>query len=176
MLTNELVLARIEQQHPGAVVLSDAGYDGILQLETTRELLTGLLQLLRDDQELNYHFLTTLNTVHYPDNKDRELELVYHLHNWPANRRIRVKVMIPVSDPHIPTATTLWPSANWMERQEYDFFGVLFDGHPNLTRILNVDDLDVFPLRKEFRMEDGTRTDKDDRFFGRDGHVGQQFD
>jgi NADH-quinone oxidoreductase subunit C len=63
-----------------------------------------------------------------------------------------------------------------MERQEYDFFGVQFDGHPNLTRILNVEDLGVFPLRKEYRMEDGTRTDKDDRFFGRDGHVGQQFD
>jgi len=63
-----------------------------------------------------------------------------------------------------------------MERQEYDFFGIEFTGHPDLRRILNVDDLDVFPMRKEYKLEDGTRTDKDDRFFGRDGHYGQSFE
>jgi NADH-quinone oxidoreductase subunit C len=63
-----------------------------------------------------------------------------------------------------------------MERETYDFFGIHFEGHPNLTRILNVDDLDVFPLRKEYRLEDGTRTDKDDRFFGRTGNEGRRFD
>jgi NADH-quinone oxidoreductase subunit C len=102
--------------------------------------------------------------------------VIYHLHNWPENVRLRVKIFFPADDPHVPTATTLWPTANWMERQEYDFFGVVFTGHPDLRRILNVDDLDVFPLRKEYRLEDGTRTDKDDRFFGRDGHVGRSFD
>jgi NADH-quinone oxidoreductase subunit C len=176
MLSKELVLARIEQQLPDTVTHSEHGYDGILNLETSRDKIIDLLRLLKDDLELNYHFLTSLNAVHFPNDTDRELELVYHLHNWAQNRRIRVKVRIPVSDPHIPTATVLWPTANWMERQEYDFFGVLFSGHPNLTRILNVDDLDVFPLRKEYKLEDGTRTDKDDRFFGREGHVGQQFD
>jgi NADH-quinone oxidoreductase subunit C len=63
-----------------------------------------------------------------------------------------------------------------MERQEYDFFGIIFTGHPDLKRILNVDDLDVFPMRKEYRLEDGTRTDKDDRFFGRTGNFDRRFD
>jgi NADH-quinone oxidoreductase subunit C len=102
--------------------------------------------------------------------------MIYHLHNWTKNVRIRVKVFFSKDDPHVPTATSLWPSANWQERQEYDFFGVVFTGHPDLRRILNVDDMEVFPLRKEYRLEDGTRTDKDDRFFGRDGHVGRSFD
>jgi NADH-quinone oxidoreductase subunit C len=148
----------------------------LLNVETSREQVHTLLQQLRDDQELNYHFLTTLNTIHYPEQADRELCVVYHLHNWPQNRRLRVKVYFPIADPALPTATDLWASANWMERQEYDFFGVQFAGHPNLTRILNVDELDVFPLRKEYRLEDGTRTDKDDRFFGREGNYGQKFD
>ena len=63
--------------------------------------------------------------------------------------------------------TSLFPSANWMERQEYDFFGIEFEGHPDLRRILNVDEMDYFPMRKEFRLEDATRDDKEDKYFGR---------
>lgn len=151
-------------------------YDGMLTVETSREHIYDFLQFLRDDEELQFNFLTTLCAVHYPDDPGRELAMVYHLHNWRQNLRIRVKVFLPTEDPHIPTATPLWLTANWMERETYDFFGVIFDGHPKLTRILNVEDLDVFPLRKEYKLEDGTRTDKDDRFFGRDGHEGREFD
>ena len=176
MLSNELILARIEQKMPGTARANDTAIDGILNLHTTREQVIGLLQFLRDDEQLQFHFLTSLCAIHYPDNAAQELGIIYHLHNWQKNVRVRVKIFFPKDDPHVPTATTLWPSANWMERQEYDFFGVIFTGHPDLRRILNVDDLDVFPLRKEYRLEDGTRTDKDDRFFGRDGHVGQRFD
>ncbi|MFN0013012.1 MAG: NADH-quinone oxidoreductase subunit C [Saprospiraceae bacterium] len=173
---NEIVHARIEQQRPGLVVRQETAYDGMLSVETTREHVLELLLFLRDDEQLQFHFLTTLFGVHFPDEKTRELCVVYQLHNWRSNVRIRVKVFFPVSDPHLPTATTLWPAANWMERETFDFYGVHFTDHPNLTRILNVDDMDVFPLRKEYRLEDGTRTDKDDRFFGRDGHEGRAFD
>jgi NADH-quinone oxidoreductase subunit C len=83
------------------------------------------------------------------------------------NVRVRVKVFIPVANPTIPTATTLWNGANWMERETFDFFGILFEGHPNLVRILNVDDMEAFPMRKEFPLEDPNRVDKEDRFFGR---------
>ncbi len=175
-LTNELVHARIMQHAAEMVLSSETAYDGILIVETARESLIGLLTLLKEDKDLNYHFLTTLNAIHYPDQTGRELGLTYHLHNWLDNRRIRVRVWIPVADPHIPSLTSLWPSANWMERQEYDFFGVIFTGHPDLRRILNVDDMDVFPMRKEFKLEDGTRTDKDDRFFGREGNYQQRLD
>lgn len=175
-LNNEIALARIEQQHPGAVAHSETSYDGMLSLETSRDHIQALLQFLRDDDSLQFQFLTTLCGIHNPDDAGRELGVIYHLHNWRQNFRLRVKVFFPIDDPHVPSACNIWPAANWMERQEYDFFGIRFTGHPNLKRILNVDDLDVFPLRKEFRLEDGTRTDKDDRFFGRDGHVGRSFD
>lgn len=174
-LTNELALARIEQKAPQFIASSEIAYDGLLNVETTREQITDFLRFLRDDEQLQFNFLTTLCAVHYPDQAGREFAVVYHLHNWVDNFRMRVKVFLPAEDPSIPTATTLWLSANWMERQEYDFFGIQFTGHPNLVRILNVDDLDVFPMRKEYKLEDGTRTDKDDRFFGRDGNYGQSF-
>ena len=175
-MTNELVHARIEQQMPGMLVNHTTAHDSMLTLETTREHILGLLEFLRDDELLQFNFLTTLCGLHFPEDKNRELAVMYQLHNWRKNIRIRVKVFFPVVDPHIPTATNLWLAANWMERETFDFFGILFDGHPKLERILNVDDLNAFPLRKEFKLEDGTRTDKDDRFFGRDGHVGQHFD
>ncbi len=175
-MTHELVRARIDQQHPGLLTAHETAYDGMLTVETTREHILELLDFLRSDDELQFHFLTTLCGIHYPENTGRELAVMYQLHNWQKNIRIRIKIFIPVSDPHVPSATALWPAANWMERETYDFYGILFDGHPNLTRILNVEDLDVFPLRKEYKLEDGTRTDKDDRFFGRDGHTGRSFD
>lgn len=175
-MTNELLHARIEQQRPGILLHSEHAYDGMFTVEVSREHIVDFLKFLRDDDELQFHFLTTLFGIHFPDSPGRELGVIYQLHNWRTNIRIRVKVFFPIADPHMPTATTLWPSANWMERETFDFFGVLFDGHPHLTRILNVEDMDVHPLRKEYRLEDGTRTDKDDRFFGRNGHEGREFD
>lgn len=175
-MDSEQILAQLAEKMPAAVLASDTARDGILNIHTTREQITGLLQLLRDDADLDFNFLTSLCAIHYPEQAGQELGVIYHLHNWRKNVRIRVKIFFPKEDPHVPTATTLWPTANWMERQEYDFFGIIFNGHPDLRRILNVEDLDVFPLRKEYRLEDGTRTDKDDRFFGRDGHVGRSFE
>ena len=92
---------------------------------------------------------------------------MYQLHNMPENKRIRIKTFIPEQKLEIPTITDLWDAANWMERQEYDFFGVNFIGHPNLIRILNMEDITFFPLRKDFALEDATRDDKNDSMFGR---------
>lgn len=126
-----------------------------------------VLQFLYDDAELAFRFLTDLTAVHFPDRKGEELCVVYHLHNLVANARLRLKVFVPVEQPDVFTATQLFPGANWMERETYDYFGVNFVGHPNLRRILNVDEMDYFPMRKEFPMEDPTRRDKDDAMFGR---------
>jgi len=94
---------------------------------------------------------------------------VYHLHNLIANCRIRFKIFAPIEKPDVLTATTLFSSANWQEREAYDFYGVNFVGHPNLIRIQNVEEMDYFPQRKEFPLEDQTRIDKDDEMFGRGG-------
>jgi NADH-quinone oxidoreductase subunit C len=84
-----------------------------------------------------------------------------------ANYRLRLKAYIPISNPKIKSVSGLFASANWQERQEYDFYGIEFEGHPDLRRILNMDDMDYFPMRKEYKLEDGTRDDKEDKFFGR---------
>lgn len=172
----ELIVARIEQQIPGVLERSYVAHDGMLTLETAPSRAWELLKFLRDDEMLHFHFLTTLFGVHHPHEQGRELCVVYQLHNWLQNVRIRVKTFLSIEEPHLATVTNLWATADWMERETYDFFGIVFDGHPHLKRILNVEDLDVFPLRKEYRLEDGTRTDKDDRFFGRTGNEGRRFD
>lgn len=174
-LNNDTLLPLIQRRFPDAILAHSTPY-GMLTLETTREHIIDVLRFLKEDEHAQVNFLTSLCAVHYPEDAERELAMVYHLHSFVHNFRFRIKVFFPISDPTFPSATVLWPTANWMERQEYDFFGVQFTGHPDLRRILNVDDLEVFPMRKEYRLEDGTRMDKDDRFFGRDGHVGQEFD
>ena len=88
------------------------------------------------------------------------------------NVRVRMKVFTDISTPDVYTATSIYASANWMERETYDFYGVNFVGHPNLKRILNVDEMDYFPMRKEFPLEDQSRVDKDDEMFGRGGSLG----
>jgi NADH-quinone oxidoreductase subunit C len=138
---------------------------GMLTFRAPADLNLKVLQFLYDQQGFN--FLTDLTGVHYPDRTDEELCVVYHLHNLRANIRLRFKVYVPVAKPDIFTATAVFSGANWMERETYDFFGINFVGHPNLIRILNVDQMDYFPMRKEYKMEDPTRTDKDDEMFGR---------
>lgn len=112
-------------------------------------------------------YLTDLTGSHYPDKENAEFQVVYHIHNLVENVRFRLKVDLSQNDTHIPTVTDLFAGANWMERETFDFFGIIFDGHPNLTRILNVEDMDYHPMKKEYALEDETRTDKDDTFFGR---------
>jgi NADH-quinone oxidoreductase subunit C len=140
---------------------------GLLTFEAPKDINLKVLQFLFDDEELKFRFLTDITGVHYPDQAGRELAVVYHLHNFIDNIRLRFKVFTSVQSPEVFTATKLFESANWMERETYDFLGVQFVGHPNLIRILNVDEMDYFPLRKEFPLEDQTRIDKDDEMFGR---------
>jgi NADH-quinone oxidoreductase subunit C len=149
----------------------EESYD-MLTFEAPREMNLKLMQFLYDDDELKFRFLTTLCAVHYPDHKGRELAMVYHLHNLADNVRIRFKAYLDINKPDIFTATKLFEAANWLERETYDYYGVNFIGHPNLKRILNVDEMDYFPMRKEYPLEDQTRKDKDDEMFGRGGTFG----
>jgi NADH-quinone oxidoreductase subunit C len=95
--------------------------------------------------------------------------VVYHLHNLVDNCRIRFKVFTDINKPDVFSAVNIFSAANWLEREAYDFYGVNFVGHPNLIRIQNVEEMDYFPQRKEFPLEDQTRIDKDDEMFGRGG-------
>lgn len=118
-------------------------------------------------KELGFQFLTDITAVHYPEAQGRELCIVTHLHNLVENTRLRLKAYVPVTQPDTHSLTSIFSGANWMERETYDFFGINFIGHPDLRRILNVDEMDYFPMRKEYQMEDPTRLDKDDAMFGR---------
>lgn len=162
------VLNRIQEQlnvkFPGEVLFAELLYDfPVITLKHSGVHV--VLKFLKEDPEFNFHFLTDLTGMQTADEK--HLGVIYHLHNMPKNIRVRIKTFFDMGNPDIPTVTDLWPAANWMERETYDFYGVKFTGHPNLKRILNVDEMDIFPLRKEYPLEDQTRDDKSDKLFGR---------
>ena len=165
-LTNEIIKTRLTEKFGDQVSNFEEPY-GMLSFEAPKDLNLKMLQFLYDDDLLRFRFLTDLCGVHFPDRKGREISIVYQLHNLVDNIRIRFRVYTAIESPSIFTATKLYAAANWMERETYDFFGVDFIGHPNLIRILNVEEMDYFPLRKEYPLEDQTRIDKDDAMFGR---------
>ncbi len=140
----------------------------IFSLEVASDKITAVLLFLKNDETLRFNFLTDLCGIHYPENdENHQFTVVYHLHNWIDNVRIKIKTYISGTNPEIKTVSNIFLCANWMERETYDFYGINFIGHPQLKRILNMDEMISFPMRKEFPLEDGGRTDKDDRFFGR---------
>jgi NADH-quinone oxidoreductase subunit C len=171
MLNNEHTREKLIEKFGDQVSSFEEPY-GMLTFQAPKELNLKVLNFLYDDEELKFRFLTDLCAVHYPNQKGKELAVVYHLHNLQDNIRIRFKVFTDITQPDVYTATGLFSAANWMERETYDFYGVNFVGHPNLKRILNVEEMDYFPMRKEFPLEDQSRIDKDDEMFGRGGTLG----
>jgi NADH-quinone oxidoreductase subunit C len=163
-LTNTTIQEKLVEKFEDQV-FSFSTASGILSFEAPAANNLKVIQFLYD--ALGFTFLTDICAVNYPDQKGAELVVVYHLHNFIENIRVRFSVAVPIEKPDVFTATKIFESANWMERETYDFFGVHFIGHPNLKRILNVEEMDYFPLRKEFPLEDQTRIDKDDEMFGR---------
>jgi NADH-quinone oxidoreductase subunit C len=147
-------------------VLESATTCDLLCISVEASIVHELIGFLKDDSEMNFSFLTTLCGIHYPD-QALPLGVVYHLHNLERNTRLRIKTFLPAANPEIASICDIFPAANWMERETFDFFGITFSNHPNLIRILNVEYLDYFPLRKEYPLEDPTREDKENKFFGR---------
>lgn len=165
-LTNEQVLGKLKEKFPQDVLHSEEPY-GMLTVEVSRNQWKHVVAFLKDTPELDLSYLTDLTGVHFPHEKGREFVVVAHLHSLPHNFRIRLKAFMPGGEPTIDSLVPVFDAANWMERETFDFFGIRFNGHPNLKRILNMDDMDYHPMRKEYHLEDETREDKDDRFFGR---------
>lgn len=117
-----------------------------------REHLAAVARLLRDDPDLRFEFCSGVSGVHYPGDTGRELHAVYHLLSMTHNRRIRLEVTAPDSDPHLPSVCATYPTADWHERETFDFFGIIFDGHPGLTRIQMPDDWPGHPQRKDYPL------------------------
>ena len=167
-LTNEIIKQKVEEKFGDSVKAFTEDIGGLLTFEVDKAKAIDLMQFMRDDETLRFNFLTTMCGVHYPDNQiDVQFAVVYQMHNWLDNVRVRFKAYIHGEQPEIESATRVFLTANWMEREAYDFFGINFVGHPDLRRILNMDEMVSFPMRKEYPLEDRGRTDKDDRYFGR---------
>ena len=166
MLTNEEVAKTIINQFGETVSDFDDPYN-LLTFSTNREQIIPVVTYLKNHQTLQFGFLTDITAIHYPDSEGREFCVVYHLHSLTNNFRVRIKVFLSAGDVHIPTMIPLFLSANWMERETFDLFGIIFDGHPDLRRILNMEEMDYYPMRKEYPLEDSTREDKIDALFGR---------
>lgn len=127
-------------------------YRDELTLHVRRELLPQVAQQLRDDPRLRFELCLGVSGVHYPRDTGRELHAVYPLKSITHNRRIRLEVSAPDSDPHIPSLFGIYPTNDWHERETYDFFGIIFDGHPSLTRIEMPDDWHGHPQRKDYPL------------------------
>lgn len=160
----EKIVGIINEKFESEILSVETPYN-FLTFNLRSERIIDIIQFLYDHPETNFQYLTTLCGIHYPDQK--QIAIMYQLHSLPTNMRIRLKIFLPEENPVTPTLTTLFSAANWMERETYDFYGVKFTGHPDLRRILNVEDMIMFPMRKEFPLEDQTREDKQDYMFGR---------
>ena len=116
------------------------------------ERIPDALRLLRDDPELAFEMLSDLTCVDYLGEEPR-FELVYHLYSVKRNHRVRIKSRVPEQDPEIASLVSLWPSADWMEREVWDLYGIRFRGHPDLRRILLYEEFEGHPLRKDYPKE-----------------------
>lgn len=165
-LSNTAVSDALKAEFGAAILSSETPYD-FLTVEVQPSQIHAVITWLKQEESLDISFLTNIGGVHYPDQAEREFAIVYHLQSMINNFRIRLKAYVPLQNPEIDSIVDIYAGANWMERETFDFYGILFKGHPNLIRILNEDSMDYHPMRKEYHLEDATREDKDDRFFGR---------
>ena len=164
-MTNEFVLEAITREFPESVISSSEPY-GMLTVEIKKDDIKKVIHYLKDSS-LEINFLTDVCGIHYPETPEKEIGVIYHLHNMMTNFRIRLKVFMTRDNVEVDSLTELYAGANWMERETFDFFGIKFTGHPDLRIILNDPEMGYHPMLKEYPLEDGTRLDKDDKMFGR---------
>jgi NADH-quinone oxidoreductase subunit C len=160
----EKVIGAIKEKFADQILHADMHYD-FFTITLRKESIVEVIRHLYEHREMKFQYLTTLCGIHYPDL--HQIAVMYQLHNLFNNIRLRLKIYLPENNPTVPTLTSVFAAANWMERETFDFYGVHFQGHPNLNRILNVDEMTIFPMRKEYPLEDQIRQDKNDSMFGR---------
>lgn len=160
----ENVVGVLKERFAEEILHIEAPYN-FLTITLKKDRIAEIIRYLYDHPDTKFQYLTTLGGIHYPELN--EIVVMYQLHNLVNNHRIRLKIFLSAENPVAPTLTGVFSAANWLERETFDFYGVVFEGHPNLKRILNVDDMIIFPMRKEYPLEDQTREDKNDSMFGR---------
>jgi NADH-quinone oxidoreductase subunit C len=146
-MDNATVITRVREAFPDAVT-ETREFRSLLNIYIKPAAIVDVAMFLRDDRELSYNFLENLTGVDYLG-RDPRFEVVYHLLSHKNHHRICLKVGVPETDMRVPSITVLWPTANWQERETFDMFGVVFEGHPSLQRILMPDDWVGYPLRKD---------------------------
>lgn len=152
-VSEELELALADAGVPAVSAIEKVVIDrGEITFFVPREHLLAVLQRLRDEPGLRFELSAGVSGVHYPQETGRELHAVYHLLSITHNRRVRVEVTCPDADPHIPSSVAIYPTHDWHEREAWDFFGIVFDGHPALTRIEMPDDWPGHPQRKDYPL------------------------
>ncbi len=145
-------VARLKERF-GQAVLSLEEFRGETTVKVERNRLFQVLEYLKAMDEIGFDFLTDLCGVDNLPDKPR-FQVVYLLYSFRANQRLRVKVDVPEEDPHLPSLVSLWKAANWLERETYDMYGIIFDNHPDLTRILMWEGFEGHPMRKDFPLKE----------------------
>ena len=152
-VAEEIELSLADQGLPFASATEKVVVDrGEITFFVRREHLVAFARVLRDEPGLRFEMCSGVSGVHYPSDAGRELHAVYHFLSITHNRRIRVEVTAPEADPHIPSIVAVYPTCDWHERETWDFFGIVFDGHPALTRIAMPDDWPGHPQRKDYPL------------------------
>ncbi len=146
----EPVLKKLNEQFKESIELVSE-YRGELTVVVKKQAIADICRFLRDDEELAFDSLRDICGVDYYRPNDR-YEVVYNLFSLKNKFRLRLKVKVTEEDPHIPTVTAVWPAANWPERETFDMYGVIFDGHPDLRRIYLPEEFEYHPLRKDFPL------------------------
>ena len=151
--TDELALALADRGVPMTTAVEKVVvHCGEITFVVRREHLLTFVSALRDEPALRFEMCMGVSGVHFPEDKGRELHAVYPFLSITHNRRVRVEVTCPDTDPHIPSIVSIYPANDWHERETYDFFGIVFDGHPALTRIEMPDDWLGHPQRKDYPL------------------------
>ncbi|NJP31261.1 NADH-quinone oxidoreductase subunit C [Micromonospora thermarum] len=144
----------LEEAYPGfADAIEKVVVDrGELTLHVRPERIAEVCQVMRDDLALRFELCSSVSGVDYLGADERRLHVVYQLTSMTYRRRVRLEAAVSAEDPHLPSVTGVYPTADWQERETYDMFGIVFDGHPNLTRILMPDDWEGHPQRKDYPL------------------------
>jgi len=140
---------RINSKYKG-VILDSHDFRGDQTITVQKNTLIELFKFLRDDPELDFKFLMDLTAVDYLNRKDNRFEVVYHFYSLKHNDRLRVKVPVSEDDCTIDSVSSLWKTANWYEREVWDLYGIKFNGHPDMRRILLYEEFKGHPLRKDY--------------------------